>query len=86
MKEVRAGLYSFRSPYHKRKLLPFLLHPDGLVETVEYKGWTRTSVRCRYDNPQEAIEACRMKFELPTEDIGNVWSHSKRHNELLCLL
>ena len=53
--EVLKGEYTFKSPYHKNKRLPFNIIGYSLneerpveVETVEYKGWTRSVICSNY--------------------------------------
>lgn len=52
---VLKGEYTFKSPYHKNKRLPFNIIGYSLneerpveVETVEYKGWTRSVICSNY--------------------------------------
>lgn len=51
------GDYTFKSPYHKNKRLPFrvfsISNGQATCETVEYRGWTKNIVNGKW--PLEEI-------------------------------
>lgn len=71
MKNEKTGLFSFKSPYHKNKELPFLVESDGYVKTVEYKGKTAYLHTSFYSDVQKTIESCKMQFVCSYDEAIN---------------
>ena len=71
MEAQQTGLFSLVSPYHKNKLLPFLVQSDGYVKTIEYKGKTAYLHTSFYSNVNETIKGCKMQFICSYNDALN---------------
>jgi len=80
------GLYEFKSPYHKHKLLPFLVLTPNFVKTVEYRGKQAYRANSEYSDVQSVISACNMTKVCEYSDVQDVYSAKNTDNHICSLV